>query len=251
MMMALAGARDCRACWSPAASRCCRRRRRRRQDPDDRRALRARADHARGSGRARVPGLRHARAAAVSSWAPRPRRKWSARRSACLAALGAGAVGPAHLAGHGAAVGARRCWHSNARHHDARHSDAGVAVAMRWWCTRRSAARPTCSCTCRRSRMRPGCGGRPSTTGGSTAACRGWWMRCRTARHHPTVQVFLAGGVPEVMLHLRALGLLELDVLTVSGRTLGARARLVGTVRTPRRGFAAAARDATGSIRTT
>ncbi len=39
--------------------------------------------------------------------------------------------------------------------------------------------------------------------------------------HHPTVRVFLAGGVPEVMLHLRDLGLLDLNVLTVSGRTLG------------------------------
>ena len=39
---------------------------------------------------------------------------------------------------------------------------------------------------------------------------------------HPTVRVFLAGGVPEVMLHLRDLGLLALDVLTVSGETLGA-----------------------------
>jgi putative YjhG/YagF family dehydratase len=38
---------------------------------------------------------------------------------------------------------------------------------------------------------------------------------------HPTVQVFLAGGVPEVMLHLRDLGLLDLDVLTVSGCRLG------------------------------
>ena len=36
-----------------------------------------------------------------------------------------------------------------------------------------------------------------------------------------TVQVFLAGGVPEVMLHLRDLGLLKLDVLTVNGNTLG------------------------------
>ncbi len=35
--------------------------------------------------------------------------------------------------------------------------------------------------------------------------------------HHPTVRVFLAGGVPEVMLHLRRLGLLELDALTVTG----------------------------------
>ncbi len=39
--------------------------------------------------------------------------------------------------------------------------------------------------------------------------------------HHPTVRVFLAGGVPEVMLHLRRLGLLETDALTVSGVTVG------------------------------
>jgi putative YjhG/YagF family dehydratase len=36
-----------------------------------------------------------------------------------------------------------------------------------------------------------------------------------------TVQVFLAGGVPEVMLHLRDLGLLNVEVLTVNGNTLG------------------------------
>lgn len=40
-------------------------------------------------------------------------------------------------------------------------------------------------------------------------------------RHHPTVQVFMAGGVPEVMLHLRRMGLLHLDALTVTGRPLG------------------------------
>ena len=38
---------------------------------------------------------------------------------------------------------------------------------------------------------------------------------------HPTVRVFLAGGVPEVMLHLRRLGLLDERVLTVTGETLG------------------------------
>jgi putative YjhG/YagF family dehydratase len=38
---------------------------------------------------------------------------------------------------------------------------------------------------------------------------------------HTTVRVFLAGGVPEVMLHLRNLGLLDLDCLTVSGCKLG------------------------------
>src|SRR6188768_1700773 len=40
-------------------------------------------------------------------------------------------------------------------------------------------------------------------------------------RHHATIQVFLAGGVPEVMLHLRRAGLLETGVLTASGVTLG------------------------------
>ena len=38
---------------------------------------------------------------------------------------------------------------------------------------------------------------------------------------HPTVRFFLAGGVPEVMLHLRDLGLLHLDCLTASGQTVG------------------------------
>ncbi len=40
-------------------------------------------------------------------------------------------------------------------------------------------------------------------------------------RNFPTVQVFAAGGVPEVMLHLRDMGLLNLDVMTVTGKTLG------------------------------
>src|SRR5205085_6849612 len=38
--------------------------------------------------------------------------------------------------------------------------------------------------------------------------------------YHPTVRVFLAGGVPEVMLHLRELGVLDTSVLTVTGQTL-------------------------------
>jgi putative YjhG/YagF family dehydratase len=39
-------------------------------------------------------------------------------------------------------------------------------------------------------------------------------------RHFATVQVFLAGGVPEVMLHLRDHGLLDTRVKTVTGTTL-------------------------------
>lgn len=40
-------------------------------------------------------------------------------------------------------------------------------------------------------------------------------------KHYATVQVFLAGGVPEVMLHLRDAGLLRPDARTITGRTLG------------------------------
>src|SRR5262245_4336332 len=38
---------------------------------------------------------------------------------------------------------------------------------------------------------------------------------------HPTVRVFMAGGVPEVMLHVRRLGLLDESSLTASGENLG------------------------------
>jgi putative YjhG/YagF family dehydratase len=38
--------------------------------------------------------------------------------------------------------------------------------------------------------------------------------------NHPTVRVFLAGGVPEVMLHLRRRGLLDTSVVTCAGQTL-------------------------------
>ena len=41
-------------------------------------------------------------------------------------------------------------------------------------------------------------------------------------RNHPTVQVFMAGGVPEVMLHLRRLKLLDTSVMTASGGSLDA-----------------------------
>jgi putative YjhG/YagF family dehydratase len=37
---------------------------------------------------------------------------------------------------------------------------------------------------------------------------------------HPTVRVFLAGGVPEVLLHLRGLGLIDGKALTAVGKTL-------------------------------
>ena len=98
--------------------------------------------------------------------------------------------------------------------------------------------------------MRPVCSGRPWTTGrASIARCRALSMRCRTdPKGIPTVQVFLAGGVPEVMLHLRRAGLLEPDALTVSGETLGDDARLVGAVRAARALAPASCAIATASI---
>ena len=69
-------------------------------------------------------------------------------------------------------------------------------------------------------------------------------------RHHPTVQVFQAGGVPEVMLHLRRAGLLESSALTISGLTLGE--QLDAWEASERRtGCALRCARATGSIRTT
>jgi putative YjhG/YagF family dehydratase len=38
--------------------------------------------------------------------------------------------------------------------------------------------------------------------------------------YHPTIRVFLAGGVPEVMLHLREMGLLDTSTMCASGRSL-------------------------------
>ncbi len=46
--------------------------------------------------------------------------------------------------------------------------------------------------------------------------------------NHPTVRVFLAGGVPEVMLHLRRLGLLERRRAHDHGPDVGRPARRVG-----------------------
>ncbi len=68
---------------------------------------------------------------------------------------------------------------------------------------------------------------------------------------HPTVRVFLAGGVPEVMLHLRELGLLDLDVLTVSRLHAGRSARLVGDVAAAAGAARSCCASATASIPTT
>ena len=69
-------------------------------------------------------------------------------------------------------------------------------------------------------------------------------------RNHPTVQVYLAGGVPEVMLRLRELDVLDLDVLTVTGDRLGYSPGAVGAVRASSPA-AAALQERTASTRRT
>ena len=203
--------------------------------------------------RARLPRVRVARRRLPVS---RNRRDLAGRRRGARPVarpLGARAFRPADLARHGAPLGARADATRSARHHDARHSDRRRRFATRWSCTPRSADRRICCCTCRRSPTPPACDGRPSQD----------WARVNRQvprlvdalpngpRHHPTVQVFLAGGVPEVMLHLRALGLLDTRVLTVERQHARRAARCVGIVRSAAHARATAARTATASIPTT
>ena len=51
--------------------------------------------------------------------------------------------------------------------------------------------------------------------------------------YHPTVRAYLAGGVPEVMLHLRDLNLLDLSVRTVTAEPLERVLAVVGKERPP------------------
>ena len=70
-------------------------------------------------------------------------------------------------------------------------------------------------------------------------------------RNHPTVQVFLAGGVPEVMLHLRRAGLLELTCSRSPATTLGEQLDWWETSERRSPAASAAPRSSTASIRTT
>ena len=170
-----------------------------------------------------------------------------------LAALGAGAVGSADLARHGPALGAGVASARETRTHDEAHShrSGGPQRDGRPRGVRRL-DEPAAAHAGRRLPRRA-CAGRRSRTGPrSTAAV----PRLVDALPngpvgHPTVRVFLAGGVPEVMLHLRELGLLDLDALTVTGEPLGSGPRLVGEVRAAQAAPRPAAPTATASTRTT
>ena len=115
-----------------------------------------------------------------------------------------------------------------------------------------SAARRTCCCTSRRSRTPPGCRG-PTVDD---------WRRVNASvprlvdalpngpANHVTVRVFLAGGVPEVMLHLRRLGVLHVRGADVDGRTWDS-CSTSGRPSERRHALRARLRDRTASIPTT
>ena len=201
------------------------RRRGRRQDPDDRRPLRPRRAHARRRRPSSAAGPAPVPAAAASSWAPRPRRRSSAE------ALGLSLPHSA-LAPSGQPIWldmARRSARALARavpnrQSPSRHilTDAGRPQRHdRPRGVRRldqsAAAHPG-----HRPRRRV-CAGRRSRTGSpSIARCRAWSMCCPTARSaiRPCASSWPA-ACPEVMLHLRRLGLLDRTCLTVTGEPLG------------------------------
>ena len=140
------------------------------------------------------------------------------------------------------------------RRHDLRDILTEAASTTPWWCTRPSAAPPTCSCTFRPSPTPPVCAGPPWTTGArvNRAVPRLVDVLPNGPGGHPTVRVFLAGGVPEVMLHLRGLGLLQLDAhRTVHNRSLGDLLDGWEAERTPPAPARTAVRRATASTRTT
>ena len=179
--MEYAATMGCRACGSPGGG--CQFSGHGRQRPGGRRSARHGVCH---TARCRPP-------ASPSGWTWRGARRWPCLRQESLGLTLADILTPAAL--------------------EKRHAGArGISVAP-----------PTCCCTSRPSRMPPACPRPASLTGrASIAARRAWWTPCPTApRNHPTVQVFLAGGVPEVMLQLRALGLLDCTALTVTGASLG------------------------------
>lgn len=78
-----------------------------------------------------------------------------------------------------------------------------------------------CCCISQRLRIGPDAGSQRWMTGHeSTRVPRLVSVIPNGPVNHPTVRAFMAGGVPEVMLHLRKLGLLHEDALTVTGQTV-------------------------------
>ena len=218
-----------------------------------RRALRARPDQPSTTPPTWAAARAARRAAAASSWARRRRRRWSPRRSGwrCRTARSRRRASRSGWTWRG--VRRARC----VRLHAARMplsailTPAALENAMlRARGVRRvdepAAAHPGAGARGRAARVRR------STTGSAInrATPRLVDALPNGPRNHPTVQVFMAGGVPEVMLHLRRMGAAEHRRADGDGREAGRGARLVGGERPAPRGARAAEDRRTASIPT-
>ena len=217
----------------------------RRQGPVDRRPLRARRADAGGGRRAGLPGLRQPgrRLPVPGHGGHLAGRRRGAGHDA--AARRAGALGPADLARHGPPLGAgaRRAWPR--RGSTSRDILTDAADPQRHGRPRgvRRLDQPAAAHPGHRLRRRPARG----------PTVEDWHAVNRKVPRlvsvlpngpydHPTVRVFLAGGVPEVMLHLRALGPARRLGADRDRRAAGANARLVGSQRAPEAAARAAVR---------
>ena len=150
-------------------------------------------------------------AAAASSWARRPRRRWSARRWACRCRTRRWRP-PGHpiWLDMAAALGARRALAGSARHHDEGHPHRRLAAQRHdGACGFRRIDQPDSASARHRPRRRLAAAARRGLDCCESQGAAPGRRAAQRPAAHPTVQVFLAGGVPEVMLHLRRAGLLE------------------------------------------
>jgi hypothetical protein len=221
MMMALASSGKKPAVLFPGASRCCRSRARMRErfKPSARASRRIRSRWSMPPRWAAAPALRLA--AGASFWALRQPRRWLARRWGFAAAYRACALRAAHLAGCRAPLGPR---HSAAASVQDGRRGYPDAAAIRNAMVVHAAFGGSTNLLLHISGHCP-CGGLQRPTASDWVEVNRLVPRLVDAlpngpRNFATVQVFLAGGVPEVMLHLRAAGLLDTSVKTVSGETL-------------------------------
>ena len=202
------------------------------QGPDDRRALRARPALARGGGRARLPRLRLAgrRLPVPGHRGHRAGRRRSARPDACRTPRS-----PRRASRSGSTWrGARRARRCSAGARASTLGDILTDAAVRNAMAVHAAFGGSTNlllhvpAIAHAAGLPPPHGRRLEARQPPRAAPGG--RRCPTARH-PTVRVFLAGGVPEVMLHLRRAGPARPRALTVdAARTLGRGAGLVGGI---------------------
>ena len=150
-------------------------------------------------------------------------------------AFRARALGSSDLARYGAAVGACRAGAGSARPDDEGHPDRRLDPQRHGHaCGVRRIDQPDPAPARHRACRRAAAAHCGRLDGDQPAGAAPGGCAAERTASHPTVQVFLAGGVPEVMLHLRRAGLLRLDAHR-QRRNPGQHARLVGAIGTPRR----------------